>query len=40
VFCHADGHHGALSGKGPCGKLQAQRSLNHHYLVYQIDVRV
>ncbi|GAX85384.1 hypothetical protein CEUSTIGMA_g12800.t1 [Chlamydomonas eustigma] len=40
VFCHSDGRHGALSGKGPCGKLQSQRSLNHHYLVYQLGISV
>jgi tRNA-specific adenosine deaminase 3 len=36
VYCQPDPQHGALGGKL---RLHAHRSLNHHYLVYQLPVK-
>lgn len=36
IYCHSDLDHGALGGKT---KLHAQRSLNHHYHVYQLSLK-
>lgn len=36
VYCQADKQYGALGGKL---RLHAQRSLNHHYLVYQMPLK-
>lgn len=36
VFCRGDAAHGALGGGAI--RLHSQRSLNHHYLVYQLPL--
>lgn len=36
IFCHADGKHGVLGGKY---RLQAERTLNHHYRVYHMPLK-
>lgn len=36
VYCQQDPQHGALGGRL---RLHAQRSLNHHYLVYHMPAK-
>ena len=36
VYCQSDTQHGALGGKL---RLHAERSLNHHYMVYQLPAK-